>query len=145
VGMAVTAMGQMAQGKTANKIAQRNAEIQTRNAKLAKDNAKFNADLRRRRGKDERGIAVNELGAGGTVVYDGSNQVALAEQEFVTDLEAQVIERGGTIDSDNLLAQAQITSAQGQAAETAGNVAAGSTLLTGSGTTALNFATFKKG
>jgi len=143
IGAGVSAFGQMQQGKTANKIAQRNAEIERRNAKIAKDNARFNADLRKKRGRDERGSTISSLGSQGVQVFDGDNFGLLAEQDFVTDLEAQVIERGGQIDSDNLNARATITSAQGTAAESAGKFGAGTTLLTTAGSAGLGFAQFK--
>ena len=85
-----------------------------------------------------------KLSASGVQVFDGTNLIALAEQEFTDDLNAQLIRRGGTIDSANLRQQAGITSAQGQVAQSAGNVGAGASLLTGIGSAGVDYATFKR-
>jgi hypothetical protein len=48
-------------------------------------------------------------------------------------MNAQLIRRGGAIESQNLQMQAGITSAQGTASQKAGYTAAGTSLLTGAG------------
>jgi len=144
VGTGVTAYGQAQQGKAANKIAQRNAQIQNNNALIAQQNAEFNAQLKERDDKRRRASMRTKLSASGVQVFDGTNLIALAEQEFTDDLNAQLIRRGGTIDSANLRQQAGITSAQGQVAQSAGNVGAGASLLTGIGSAGVDYATFKR-
>ena len=84
-----------------------------------------------------------KLSASGVQVFDGTNLIALAEQEFTDDLNAQLIRRGGTIDAANLRQQAGITSAQGQAAQTAANTSAGGSLLTGLGGAAMQYQQYK--
>jgi len=144
VGAGVTAYGQAQQGKAANAIAQRNAKIQNNNALIASQNAEFNARLKERDDKRRRASMRTKLSASGVQVFDGTNLIALAEQEFTDDLNAQLIRRGGAIDSANLRQQAGITSAKGQVAQSAGNVGAGASLLTGFGEAGTTYATQKR-
>ena len=139
IGAGISAYGTMQQGKAANKIAKRNAEIQNNNALIAQQNSEFNAQLKERDDKRRRASQRAKLSASGVEVFDGTNLIALAEQEFTDDLNAQLIRRGGTIDAANLRQQAGITSAQGQAAQTAANTSAGGSLLTGLGGAALQY------
>ena len=144
VGTGFTAMQQAQQGKTANAFAQRNAMMQNRNATIAQQNAEFNAKLkenedRRRRKNQEAGLQ-----SSGIEIYEGTNLIAMATQEFTDDMNAQLIRRGGTIESQNLQQQAGITSAQGTASQQAGYTAAGTTLLTGAGQTGMQATKFRQ-
>ena len=143
-GTAMSSYSQIQQGKTANKIAQRNAQIQTRNAQIAQQNAEFNAKLKEREDKRRRSSQVAGLQPSGVEIYEGTNLIAMAEQEFTDDMNAQLIRRGGTIESQNLMQQAGITSAQGTASQQAGYMGAGSSLLTGAGKAGMQYATIKK-
>ena len=133
IGAGVSAYGQAQQGKTANAIAQRNAQIQNRNATIAQQNAEFNAKLQEREARRRRSSQVARLGASGIEVFEGTNLIAMAEQEFTDDMNAQLIRRGGAIEAGNLQQTAAITSAQGTASRSAGFVGAGTSLLTGAG------------
>ena len=133
VGFGVSAYGQAQEGKTANVIAQRNAQIQMRNATIAQKNAEFNAKLQDREARRRRSSQVARLGASGIEVFEGTNLIAMAEQEFTDDMNAQLIRRGGTIEASNLQQTAAITSAQGTASQRAGYLGAGTSLLTGAG------------
>ena len=141
---AVSAYSQAQQGKTANMFAQRNAQIQTRNAQIAQQNAEFNAKLKEREDKRRRSSQVAGLQPSGVEIYEGTNLIAMAEQEYTDDMNAQLIRRGGTIESQNLVQQAGITSAQGMASQQAGYMGAGSSLLTGAGKAGMQYATIKK-
>ena len=70
--------------------------------------------------------------------------MALAEQEFIDDLNAQLIRRGGAIESQGLQDQAVLTSASGTAARSAGMVGAGASLLTGAGNSLNTFSRFRQ-
>ena len=133
IGAGVSAYGQAQQGKTANVVAQRNAAIQSRNATIAQQNAEFNAKLQEREARRRRSSQVAGLSASGIDVYEGTNLIALAEQEFVDDMNVQLTRRGGVIEASNLTQQAGITSAQGTASQRAGYLGAGTSLLTGAG------------
>ncbi len=133
VGTGFTAMQQAQQGQTANAFAQRNALIQNRNATIAQQNAEFNAKLHERDARRRRSSQVAGLQGSGVEIYEGTNLIAMATQEFTDDMNAQLIRRGGTIESQNLQMQAGITSAQGTASQKAGYTAAGASLLTGAG------------
>ena len=137
IGAGVSAYGQAQQGKTANVVAQRNAQIQNRNATIAQQNAEFNAKLQEREARRRRSSQVARLGASGIEVFEGTNLIAMAEQEFTDDMNAQLIRRGGAIEAVNLQQTAAITSAQGTASRSAGFLGAGTSLLTGAGSVGL--------
>ena len=143
-GTAVSAYSQAQQGKTANMFAQRNAQIQTRNAQIAQQNAEFNAKLKEREDRRRRSSQVAGLQGSGVEIFEGTNLIAMAEQEFVDDLNAQLLRRGGTIEAQNLRMQADITSAQGKAAEQAGYMGAAGSLLTGAGQAGTDYYTLKQ-
>jgi len=140
-GVAVSAYGQKQQGDATNMIAQRNAQIQMRDAQLAKQNAEFNARINEKQTDQRRRQMIAKQGARGVVVAEGTNLVALAEQEFIDDLNAQLIRRGGAIESQGLQDQAVLTSASGRAAKSAGMTGAGASLLTGLAKTGQNYQT----
>ena len=77
------------------------------------------------------------MGASGIEVFEGTNLIAMAEQEFTDDMNAQLIRRGGAIEAGNLQQTAAITSAQGTASRSAGFLGAGTSLLTGAGSVGL--------
>ena len=144
IGAGVSAYGQAQQGKTANVIAQRNAQIQNRNATIARQNAEFNAKLQEREARRRRSSQVARLGASGIEVFEGTNLIAMAEQEFVDDMNAQLTRRGAAIEAGNLQQTAAITSAQGTASRSAGFLGAGTSLLTGAGSAGLQGAKLKR-
>ena len=144
VGTGFTAMQQAQQGQTANAFAQRNALMQNRNTTIAQQNAEFNAKLkenedRRRRKNQEAGLQ-----ASGIEIYEGTNLIAMATQEWTDDMNAQLIRRGGTIESQNLQQQAVMTSAEGTVARQAGYTGAGASLLTGAGQAGMQTVKFRK-
>ena len=142
-GAGVSAYGQKQAGDSANAVAQRNAQIQMRDAQLAKQNAEFNARIHEKQTDQRRRQMIAKQGASGVVVAEGTNLVALAEQEFIDDLNAQLIRRGGAIESQGLQDQAVLTSASGTASRSAGMTGAGASLLTGLGKSGQNYQTLK--
>jgi len=140
IGVGVSAMGQAQQGKATNTIAQRNAQIQLRDAEIAKQNAEFNASMKEKQDDQRRRAMIAKQGGSGVVAMEGTNLVALAEQEFIDDMNAQLIRRGGQIQAQGLQDQAVLTSASGTIARKAGMVGAGSSLLTGVGQMGLEYA-----
>ena len=143
-GTAISAAGQAQAGKSANAVAQRNAQIQLRDAEITKQNAEFNAQIHEKQADQRRRQMLAKQGASGVVAAEGTNLVALAEQEFIDDLNAQLIRRGGAIEAQGLRDQAVITSAQGTAARSAGQIGAGGSLLTGLASTGKSYSTLKK-
>jgi hypothetical protein len=144
IGAGVSAYGQIQQGKTANAFAQRNAQIMNRNATIAQQNSEFNAKLKEREDKRRRAGQAAGLQASGVEIYEGTNLIAMATQEFTDDMNAQLIRRGGAIESQNLQMQAGVTIAEGKAAKTAGYTAAGGSLLTGMGSAGSQYQTASK-
>jgi len=144
IGAGVTAYGQIQQGKTANVLAQRNAQIMNRNATIAQQNAEFNAKLKEREDSRKRKNQQAGLQASGVEIYEGTNLIAFADQEWTDEINAELIRRGGQNEAANLQMQASVESARGQAAQTAGYTAAGGSLLTGMGSAGSQYATAKK-
>jgi len=143
IGAGVTAYGQAQQGKTANTIAQRNAQIMNRNATIAQQNAEFNAKLSERQSRRKRAKDKVELGQG-IDIYDGTNLIAMATQEWSDEINAELIRRGGRNEAANLQMKAGVTIAEGEAAESAGYMAAGGSLLTGLGSAGMQYRTGKQ-
>ena len=143
IGTGITAIGQAKAGASANAVAQRNAQIQMRDAQIAKQNAEFNAKMNEKQTDQRRRAMIAKQGASGVEVGDGTNLLALAEQEFIDDMNAQLIRRGGAIESQGLQDQAVLTSASGRAAKSAGTTGAGASLLTGLGKAGQNYQTLK--
>ena len=144
VGTGLSAMQQAKQGETANAFAQRNALMQNRNATIAQQNAEFNAKLKENEDRRRRAGQAAGLQASGIEIYEGTNLIAMATQEWTDDMNAQLIRRGGTIESQNLQQQAVMTSAQGTASQQAGYTAAGTTLQTGAGQAGMQTVKFRK-
>ena len=143
IGAGITAYGQIQQGKTANMLAQRNAQIMNRNATIAQQNAEFNAKLKER--EDRRRRKYQEVAAGqGIEIYDGTNLIAFANQEWTDEINAELIRRGGQNEAANLRMQAGVTIAEGQAAKSAGYTAAGGSLMTGLGSAGMDYRVGKK-
>ena len=143
-GAGLTSMQQAKQGEAANAFAQRNAMMGSRNATIAMQNSEFNAKLKEREDKRRRSGQAAGLQSSGTEIYEGTNLIAMATQEFTDDMNAQLIRRGGAIESQNLQMQAGMTSAQGTVSQQAGYSAAGASLLTGAGQTGMQYAKFKQ-
>jgi len=143
IGAAITAYGQMQQGKTANVLAKRNAQIMNRNATIAQQNAEFNAKLKER--EDSRRRKKQQVESGqGIETYDGTNLIAFANQEWTDERNAELIRRGGQNEAANLRMQAGVKIAEGQAAKTAGYTAAGGSLMTGIGSAGSSYAAGSK-
>jgi hypothetical protein len=141
IGTGITAIGQAKAGASANAVAQRNAQIQMRDAQIAKQNAEFNAKMNEKQTDQRRRAMIAKQGASGVEVGDGTNLLALAEQEFIDDMNAQLIRRGGAIESQGLQDQAVLTSASGTASRSAGLAGAGASLLTGLGKAGVQYKT----
>ena len=133
VGTGISVYGQMEAGKSANKVAQRNAEIQRRDADLASRNAEFNAKIKEKEDDARRRKMVADQGQSGTVVNDGTNLLVIAEQEFTDDLNAELIRRGGQDQASALRANASVTSFSGKAQQSAAKTGALGSLFTGLG------------
>ena len=63
----------------------------------------------------------------------------MADQEWSDEINAELIRRGGQNEAANLQMKAGVTIAEGEAAESAGYMAAGGSLLTGVGNAALGY------
>ena len=139
VGTGITAYGAMKSGQNANMIAQRNAQIMNRNATIAQQNAEFNAKLQERDDRRKRASQEGAKQKSGVEIYDGTNLIAFADQEWTDEINAELIRRGGQNTAANLRMQAGVTIAEGQAAKSAGYASAGGSLLTGLGSAGVSY------
>jgi len=144
VGTAITAYGQIQAGENANKVAKRKAELMNRNATIAQQNAEFNAKLHERDARRRRSAQRAGLQGSGIEIDVGTNLIAMAEQEFTDDRNAQLIRRGGVIEAQNLMAEAELTSFGGKSAKRAGYTSAGGSLMTGLGSAGIAYGKGKK-
>ena len=124
IGAGVSAYGTMKQGQNANMIAKRNAEIMSRNANTAMQNAEFNAKLQERDDRRRRSQQEASLQSSGI---------------WSDEINAELIRRGGKNTSDNLMIQAGVTAAEGQAAQSGAMLSAGGSLLTGLGSAGVSY------
>ena len=139
VGTTVSAYGTMKQGQNANMIAKRNAEIMSRNANTAMQNAEFNARLQERDDRRRRSQQQASLQSSGMEIYDGTNLIGFASQEWSDEINAELIRRGGANTAANLRMQAGVTAAEGQAAQSGAMLSAGGSLLTGLGSAGVSY------
>ena len=144
VGTGITAYGAMKSGQNANMIAQRNAQIMNRNATIAQQNAEFNAKHQERDDRRKRASQEGAKQKSGVEIYDGTNLIAFADQEWTDEINAELIRRGGQNTAANLRMQAGVTIAEGQAAKSAGYTAAGGSLMTGLGSAGMDYRVGKK-
>ena len=123
VGTTVSAYGTMKQGQNANMIAKRNAEIMERNATTAQQNAEFNAKLQERDDRRRRSQQQASLQSSGMEIYDGTNLIGFASQEWSDEINAELIRRGGA----------------NTAAQSGAMLSAGGSLLTGLGSAGVSY------
>jgi hypothetical protein len=145
-GAGVAAYGQYQQGQTANKVAQYNAELANRNAQIADQNAeavRFAGTAKEEQSRDEvRQVLARQralVGASG-VTTEGSPLLVMMESARQGELDALRIRYATDIEEQQRLlegqqqrSQAFLQGAQGRAAQSAGTLAAGGSILTGIG------------
>lgn len=132
-GAAVSAAGAVAQGNAAAGQAKFQAAVQRQQATHEREIAAgWERDFRR----DQSALfAERRARMGATGVEGGTGSALLASEDFAREAELQAlrIRAGGDVAATRLRQQAQLTRAGGQAAQAAGFMRAGSSLLTGAG------------
>tara|TARA_Y100001963_G_scaffold85779_1_gene118639 strand:+ start:8563 stop:9087 length:525 start_codon:yes stop_codon:yes gene_type:complete len=135
-GFGMQAVGQMQQSDAAKKAAAFNAAVQRNQAIAARQKAEF--DAQRQRSATQDLLARQRAGfAASGVVLEGTPLEVLESTAEAGELDAQVIIHGGELQASGFESQSQLSRFESEAAGRAGPLAAGATLLTGAGKTAL--------
>jgi len=157
VGTVTTAAGAMQQGKAQAAaaeyqagIARNNQIIAQRAAEDARKRGELNADLQRQRGRLLRGQQRAALAGAGVLVDTGSAGRLIEDTAALSELDALTIQSnaerealGFETQAMNFQGEADIARALGKQAKTQSLFKAGGTLLTGFGSVAEKWATFK--
>jgi len=136
VGTAVSVMGQIQQGKQANKISQYNAAVAQQNAEATRQSYQYQAD--QKRAESEKTLARQRAlyGKAG-VELSGTPLDLMAETASEYEMDALMLEREGKLAIYRGGSQSEIDLLTGKSSKTASYYGAGSTLLTG-GSSMLN-------
>jgi len=143
-GTAVSVVSQAQQGKEQQKWAEYNAAVAERDAQAAKQNAEYEAGIKRKATEKLLGRQRALYGKAG-VTLEGSPLLLMSETATEGEMDALMIERGGTLQAQRYQTEATLSRMKGASAKKAGYYGAGSTLLTGGSQTAYQYGMYKKG
>ena len=129
-GTALSAYGQIQQGKAQQKWGSYNAALAERDAETARLNAEYEAGVQCKETQKLLGRQRALYGKSG-VTLEGSPLLMMAETAAEGELDALMIERGGKTRAQGYRSEAVLSRMKGKAAKRAGYYGAGSTLLTG--------------
>ena len=130
-GTVTSAQAQLQQGAVQNQIAQYNANVMQQRAQQVRELAAAKEAMQRRINGRQQGQIVAAYGASGVDVGQGTPLEVLHDAATEGELQAQLIHYGGEVDANNLMTQSYLDIASGQAASSAAQTGAMSTLLTG--------------
>lgn len=126
---ATAAYGQYQAAQTQRRVSDFNAAIARNNAVSAKQWADYNETRTREQQKYRREKMISTFLKAG-VDMEGTPSIVLDEQLIQDEMDALVVRRGGQAEAARYGNQANIYSVEGRAAQTAGMIGAGTTLLT---------------
>lgn len=135
-GSAMTAYGQIQQGRAAEKAAEYNAEVANLQAKDAVNRGNIEAEKQRLKAQQVAGAQRAAMGASGAQVDSGSFADILVDTATTGEKDAQTIRTNAMRQAWGLETQADIDLYQGKQAKSAAYMAAGGTLLTSAATAA---------
>jgi type II secretory pathway pseudopilin PulG len=134
-GTAVAISSQKAAGEAANDAAKYNAKLAENNAIMASQQARFKADQQKRRNRLVLGSQrANFLKSGATI--EGTPDDVLYNSSIEAELDQAAILYQGEVSSRGLQARARLSEYEGKQAQSAGNIAAAGSLLSGVGSAA---------
>jgi len=130
VGAAISAYGQIQQGRAARAAAEYQSKVAQNNAiaaqrKAAEDERRFRVQTSR-----QLGTMRAAYGASG-VTLEGSPLDVIDDSTFTAELDALTIRGGGLQESNAFLAESRLSRFQGRAAERGSRLSAAGTLLGG--------------
>lgn len=126
-----SAMAQQQQGNVARDVGNANAMALESQAQRIGNETRVRADIQRRENARKMGQTMAAYGASGVDVNSGTPLDVEADQATEGELQAKLIEYGGTSQQQQLMRQAQLLRMGGNAYGSAADIGAGSTLLTG--------------
>jgi len=127
---AVSAAGAIAQGNAAKASANYNAAVARQNADIARANAAADADKQERQGGLLAGRQRAAIGASG-ITPEGSPLEVMADSALESELDALTTNYRGELQARSYGQNATLQGMRGGAAQTAGYIGAGATLLSG--------------
>lgn len=133
-GTVVSAVGAIQQGNAAKAAAQYNATVARQNAEAARADAAANAARQERAARIRRGQNIAAAAASG-VALEGSVLDIMEDNAIEEELDRLTILQRGEVDAAGLLAGAGMQDIRGRAAQRAGFMSAGATLLSGASST----------
>lgn len=140
-GTVVSAASAIAQGNAQNAMAKYNAKLAERDAEARRRQASMDEELSRSRSSAIMSRQRAVMAAAGVDTSSGT-PLAIAEQSAEdAEMDALAIRYGGAIGAQRFQEEANLSRMQGRSAKQAGMFRAGSTLLTGFGSTPFNFGT----
>ena len=141
-GTAMSAVGQIQQGKEQQKWSEYNAAVAERDAKAAKAAAGHEASQKRKETERLLGRQRALYGKSG-VTMEGSPLELMSETAAEGELDALMIERTGAVGAQRYGEEATLSRMKGASASRAGYWGAGTTLLTGAGQAASSYGSYK--
>jgi hypothetical protein len=129
-GAAVSAIGQIQQGKAAKQAGEYNALTAERNALVARQQASAEATAQQREASQRLGAIRAAYGASGVTV-EGSPLDVLSDSASLAELDRQTIEYKGSLRALGYEDTAALDRAQGKSAQRAGYMGAASSVLMG--------------
>ena len=135
-GSAMTAYGQIQQGRAAEKAAEYNAEVANIQAKDAINRGNIEAEKQSLKAQQVAGAQRAAMGASGAQVDSGSFADILLDTATTGEKDAQTIRTNAMRQAWGLESQAEIDLYQGKQAKVASQYAAAGTLITGASSAA---------
>lgn len=136
----VSAVGMISSGNAQARASNYNAEVEKQNGEMARQSAAAQAQQVERDNARKMGQITAAYGASGIDPNQGSPLDVMADVADEGELSKRLVLYQGEVDARAGLQRAQIDTMQGRAAQTAGYVNAGSTLLSAGGRIAGNYA-----
>lgn len=128
LGAVIGAVGAISSGNAARAAGDYNAKLYAQNAEVTRQRALVEENRQRRLATQRTGANVAAAGASG-LLLDGSALDILETNAAQEELDALMIRWNGETSANSLNAQGELARAQGQAAQRAGYLSAGATLL----------------
>jgi len=138
----VSAVSQIQQGKEQQKWSEYNAAVAERDAKAATAAAGYEASQKRKETERLLGRQRALYGKSG-VTMEGSPLELMSETAAEGELDALMIQRTGAVSAQRYGEEATLSRMKGSSAKRAGYWGAGTTLLTGAGSAASSYGSYK--
>jgi hypothetical protein len=132
-GTAVSAYSAIQAGESRAQAARYNRKVALNQAQEAKDRAAVEVQRQRQHAMQVESANRAQMGASGAVGDYGSALLVAQENALQGEMNAQVAEYTGEVEAANYMRRAQLMGMEGQQAQTAGYLTAGSTTLSGMG------------